>query len=75
MLIATKMLNLTIQFNKLIITYVAIYFCSFKEEWKSMNNKLSDVESKLAVYTAKLEESQNREATITVNMHFCLRRS
>ena len=35
-----------------------------------MNNKLSDVESKLAVYTAKLEESQNREATITVNMHF-----
>ena len=35
-----------------------------------MNNKLSDVESKLAVYTAKLEESQNREATITVNMQF-----
>jgi len=35
------------------------------EEWKSMNFKLSDSESKLAVLTAKLEEVQNRESTIT----------
>lgn len=31
-----------------------------------MNFKLSDSESKLAVLTAKLEEVQNRESTITV---------
>jgi hypothetical protein len=32
-----------------------------------MNSKLSEIESKFSVATAKLEESQSREATITVS--------
>ena len=34
-----------------------------------MNTKISDIESKYSVATAKLEESQSREATITVSYH------
>ncbi len=36
------------------------------EDWKVMNSKLTECESKILESTARLEEAQSRESTITV---------
>lgn len=38
------------------------------EEWKSINLKLSDSESKVCEITAQLEELRSRESTIGVHI-------
>ena len=43
-----------------------LFYWFVLEDWKVMNSKLTECESKILESTARLEEAQSRESTITV---------